>query len=245
MSSIVLVHGAWSDASAWDHVAPLLSSAGHRVAAPDLPAHGSDHTHPAEATLDGYVDAVIAAAERLGGPVVLVGHSMAGTVISSVAERRPDLVEHLVYLAAFLLPSDQSLYGFTQTSPGMAHSSLGPALRPGDGVLGVDPDQFIDVFCADAPVDVARQARASLRPDPLVPLGTPITVTERRWGTIARSYVHTDRDRCVSPASQIEMVTAVGVGATRHVDAGHLAMLSRPADVAAAITDLVSSQPTP
>jgi len=238
MASIVLVHGAWSEAAAWTHVTPLLSNAGHQVAAPDLPAHGSDHTDPAEVTLDSYVGAVIAAAEQLAGPVVLVGHSMAGTVISSVAESRPDLVAHLVYLAAFLLPSGQSLYGFTQSSPGMAASALGPALRPGDGVLDVDPHQFIDVFCADAPTGLAQQALAALRPDPLAPLGTPLTVTAERWGAIPRSYLHTDLDRCVSPASQAEMVAAVGVATTRHLVATHLAMLSHPAEVAAAIIDV-------
>ncbi len=240
MSAIVLVHGAWSDARAWDQVAQRLIAAGHGVTAPDLPGHGRDQTHPSDVTLDSYVDTVIDAGEALGGPVVLVGHSMAGTVISSVAERRPDLVEHLVYLAAFLLPSSQSLYGFTQSSPGMADSALGPALRPGDGVLGVDPEQFVDVFCADAPVDLARQALASLRPDPLAPLGTPISITDQRWGTVARSYVHTDLDRCVSPASQAEMVAAVGVSSTRHLDTGHLAMLARPDEVATSIAELTS-----
>ena len=124
----------------------------------------------------------------------------------------------------------------------MADSALGPALRPGDGVLGVDPDQFIDVFCADAPTDLARHALAVLRPDPLVPLGTPITVTDQRWGSIPRSYIHTDRDRCVSPASQTEMVNAVGVSASRHLDAGHLAMLSHPTEVSTAIADLTTPQ---
>jgi pimeloyl-ACP methyl ester carboxylesterase len=240
MSSIVLVHGAWSDASAWDVVRGQLIASGHQVAAPNLPAHGSDTTAPAQASLDGYVATVIAAAEQLGGPVVLVGHSMAGTVISSVAEQRPELVSHLVYLAAFALPSGQSLYGFTQTSPGMASSSLGPALRPGDGVLGVDPDQFINVFCADAPADRARAALDALRPDPLAPLGTPITVTDARWGSVPRSYIHTADDRCVSPASQAEMVAAIAMGAVRTISASHLAMLSQPDAVTAAIVELIA-----
>jgi pimeloyl-ACP methyl ester carboxylesterase len=234
------VHGAWSDASAWSAVADRLRALGHRVATPDLPAHGADRRAPEAATLDGYADAVLAAARDAGdgAPVVLVGHSMAGTVISSAAERRPESVAHLVYVAAFLLPSGQSLYGFTQASPGMADSGLGPALRPGEATLAVDPEQFVPVFCADAPADAAAAARDGLRPEPLAPLATPVAVTDARWGALPRSYVHTSADRCVSPASQTEMVAAVGVGAERTIDAGHLVMLSRPTELADALVEL-------
>jgi pimeloyl-ACP methyl ester carboxylesterase len=236
MSTFVLVHGAWSDASAWSAVTERLLAAGHRVITPDLPAHGADPTPPAEATLDGYVTTVADAIAAAGEPVVLVGHSMAGTVISQVAERAPDTVERLVYLAAFMLSSGQSLYGFTQTSPGMAESLLGPALRPGDDVLGVDPEQFVAVFCHDAATADAQRAAAALRPDPLAPLGTPIDISDARWGSVPRTYIHTSRDRCVSPASQREMVAAVGATTVHELDAAHLAMLSRPDELTALLT---------
>ena len=139
MSNFLLVHGSWSDASVWSLVTERLRAAGHNVVTPDLPAHGSDTTDPANATLAGYAEAVERAASDFQGPVVLVGHSMGGTVISTVAEQHPDLVSHLVYVAAFLLPSSQSLYGFTQSSPGMASSLLGPNLRPTETTLGIDP----------------------------------------------------------------------------------------------------------
>lgn len=235
MSTFVLVHGAWSNADAWHLVADRLRAIGHDVVSPELPAHGADATAPASVTLDDYITTVTDAIHAAGAPAVLVGHSMAGTVISSVAERSPDLVDRLVYVAAFLLPSGQSLYGFTQSSPGMADSLLGPALRPGDGVLGVDPAQFVDVFCHDAPTGLAASALASLRPDPLAPLGTPIEVTAERWGARHRTYIHTTADRCVSPASQAEMVAAVGAHTVRSIDAGHLAMLSQPDALAALI----------
>lgn len=235
MSTFVLVHGAWSNADAWPLVAAHLRAGGHTVATPDLPAHGADAAAPTSVSLDDYVATVADAITTAGAPAVLVGHSMAGTVISMVAERHPDLVERLVYVAAFLLPSGQSLYGFTQSSPGMAESLLGPALRPGDGVLGVDPAQFVDVFCHDAPADLAAAALAALRPDPLAPLGTPIEVTAERWGQRHRTYVHTTADRCVSPASQAEMVAVVGAHTVHTVDAGHLAMLSQPEALAALI----------
>jgi pimeloyl-ACP methyl ester carboxylesterase len=238
VSSFVLVHGAWSDASAWVDVARILEAAGHRTISPDLPSHGNDPTPPSLATLDGYAEAVISAAQTFDEPAVLVGHSMAGTVISTVAERQPELVAGLAYVAAFLLPSGQSLYGFTQSSPGMADSALGPALRPGDGVLGVEPAAFIDAFCADAPAAIAQTALAAMRPDPLGPLGTPITTTSQRWGTVTRCYIHTSLDRCVSPASQREMVAAVGADRVETIDASHLVMLSRPDELAAILASL-------
>ena len=241
MSHFVLVHGSWSDAAVWQQVAAQLRDAGHRVIAPDLPAHGLDATLPTEASLDAYAATVVAAAHSLGGPVVLVGHSMAGTVISTVAELHPDLVSHLVYVAAFLLPTGQSLYGFTQTSPGMATSLLGANLRPGDdGTLGIELSAAREIFCADAPDDVATAAISRMRPDPLGPLGTPITVTDSKWGSVARSYIHTTADRAVSPASQAEMVAAVGAQATASIDSGHLPMLSRPTELTTAIFNLLN-----
>jgi pimeloyl-ACP methyl ester carboxylesterase len=238
MKAVVLVHGAWSDATVWSQVAQSLLASGHQVAAPDLPSHGLDTTPATDATMDGYVDAVIASAKTLEGPVVLVGHSMAGTVISMVAEREPKLASHLIYLAAFMLPDGQSLYGFTQTSPGMADSALGPALRPGEGVLGVDPASFIDVFCADAPAELAATAAAALRPDPLAPLGTPIAITAERWGTVPRTYISTTNDRCVSPGSQQEMIDATGADKVVSIETSHLAMLSRPEELASLIVSL-------
>jgi pimeloyl-ACP methyl ester carboxylesterase len=236
MSNFVLVHGAWSDSTAWNLVSERLCANGHHVLARDLPAHGADSTEPADATLDGYVGTVAELVLGVGEPVVLVGHSMAGTVISQVAERVPEAIERLVYVAAFMLPSGQSLYGFTQTSPGMTDSLLGPALRPGDGVLGVDPDQFVAAFCADAPSDEATRALSTLRPDPLAPLATPISITDERWGSVPRTYIHTTLDRCVSLASQREMVAATGAAIVAELDAGHLAMLSLPDELTARLT---------
>ncbi len=241
MTRFVLVHGSWSDSAAWNGVAARLRSAGHQAAAPDLPSHGSDSTPAPQASLDGYAVAIAKAAAMLGGPVVLVGHSMAGTVISIVAEQDPDLAEHLVYVAAFLLPSGQSLFGFTQSSPGFAGSLLGPSLRPGDGILDIDRSEATKVFMADAPDEVAAAALGRLRPEPLAPLATPVTVTDQRWGQVRRSYVHTSADWAVPLASQLEMVSgAGGVTATRWLATSHMPMLSHPDGLAAALLDLTA-----
>lgn len=241
MSEIVLIHGAWSAPFVWERTAAALAAHGHRVATPTLPHHDPDAPREDDVSLADYVDTVLGAIDGLGGRAVLVGHSMAGVVLSQVAETRPEAVSHLVYLAALLLPDGQSLYGFTQSSPGMAESLLGPALRPGDDGLGVDPAAFVDAFCADAPADDAARALAALRPEPLAPLGTPVSVTDGRWGSVPRTYVHTSADRCVSLASQQEMVAALPTP-TRTLAASHLAMLAAPGELAALVHDLTSSE---
>ena len=239
MARFVLVHGWWSDAEAWTMTAIRLRAAGHEVATPELPAHGTDPMPAVQVSLDNYADTTAKAAAGLGGPVVLVGHSMAGPVISAVAEQDPNLIEHLVYLAGFLLPSGQTVVGFIQSSPGFAAGLLGPILRPADGLLGVDRNRAREVFMADAPGGVADVALARLRPAPTAPLLTPVWVTRDRWGRVPRSYVHTTADLALPLASQLEMVAcAPRLTGARRLATGHLPMLSDPDGTATALIEL-------
>src|SRR5437868_4499501 len=102
---LVLVHGAFMGGWAWDAVAAQLRQAGERVTVVDLPCHDAGERSVEGATLDAYVDRVGQAVDSEPGPAVLVGHSMAGMVISQYAERAPEKVQRLIYLAAYL-PSD-------------------------------------------------------------------------------------------------------------------------------------------
>jgi pimeloyl-ACP methyl ester carboxylesterase len=117
----------------------------------------------------------------------------------------------------------------------MAASGLGPALRPDGAKLAVDPAQAREVFLADADDHTASAALAGLRPDPLAPLGTPITVTDANWGRISRTYIHTSLDHAVTLAAQQEMVATVGAAAVLSIDTGHFPMLVRPDE----LTDLL------
>ncbi len=87
----------------------LLRGAGHRVDAPDLAGLGADRTNPAGITLATWRDQIVALADEAVEPIVLVGHSRGGIVISEVAEARPDKIARLVYLAAFLLGDGESI----------------------------------------------------------------------------------------------------------------------------------------
>ena len=108
MSTFVLVHGAWHGGWCWYKVAALLRQKGHTVLAPDLPAHGRDQTPINAVSMQSYAQRVVDVMRTANEPVILVGHSMGGFVISAAAEQQPQTVAKLVYLAAFLLDDGQT-----------------------------------------------------------------------------------------------------------------------------------------
>ena len=234
MKSIVLVHGSWYGAWCWARVAELLRAKGHRVVTPDLPAHGADQTPAAQATLASYVDRVARAIDESGGKAVVVGHSMAGVVLSELGERHPEKVEKLVYLAAYLLADGETIFQHATTDAG---SALGPSLRPDEkaGVIAVADEGFAAALasgCSDA--DVAA-ARAKARPDPLAPLATPIHVTADRYGKVPRTYIKTLADKAVSTGLQTKLLGATKTP-TLEISSGHSPFFSHVQELTELLT---------
>jgi pimeloyl-ACP methyl ester carboxylesterase len=225
--AFVLVHGTFFGGSGWGRVPSLLEQAGHRVFAPDLPAHGEDRTPIPEVSLQSYVDRVLAILDEESSPVVLVGHSMGGIVISEVAERRPDKVGILVYLAAYLLADGQSLFDVGSTD---ADSQVAPrlAIDEANGVMTLSEEDFAETFLHDVPAADAARALAQLRPEPLAPLATPIRTTAANFGRVRRVYVETLADRSVSPGLQRRMYGAIPCERILSLETGHCPFLADP-----------------
>lgn len=109
MTHYILVHGAWEGSWSWNNITPELEKNGHEVTVVDLPGSiGNERVIP-EVTMASYVDTVVDAISILNRQVVLVGHSMAGAVISQVAEVIPEKIQRLVYVTAFLLKNGDSV----------------------------------------------------------------------------------------------------------------------------------------
>jgi pimeloyl-ACP methyl ester carboxylesterase len=225
---IVLVHGAWMGAWAWDGVVRELARAGFDAVAVELPAHGDDPTPPESASLDAYVDAVLRAMPA-DGRVVLVGHSMGGIVISAVAERAPERIARLVYVAGYLPRSGESLYALSQTD---TESEVGRHWRQDDPVryspASIDEAGRVAVFCADCPAAAAARLVARHRPEPVPPLATPVALSDERFGRVPRVYLGTRSDRAVGPALQQRMVAAAPGTVLEWLEGGHAPMLAQP-----------------
>jgi pimeloyl-ACP methyl ester carboxylesterase len=213
MTTFVLVHGAFHGGWCWYKVAALLEGRGHKVLAPDLPGHGRNAAGPA--TLGGYVDHVAGILRGQPEPVVLVGHSMGGAVITGAGEAAPEAVRRIVYLTAFLGPDGVSMSGALSASANGAE------------VIPVDERSF-ELLYHDCPPEDAALARLCLTPQALQPLVTTIRWTPERWGRIPRTFIGCAHDRVFAIADQ--RARAKGHAGTDFVEleSGHSPFFSMP-----------------
>lgn len=190
MSTFLLVHGAWHSGRCWERVVPLLESAGHRVCAPSLTGYGDRaHLLGPEVGLDTHVaDVVTLIREQDLTDVVLVGHSYAGLVISSVANQVPDRIAELVYLDA-MVPRDGETAVDVQP---VTQQLIDLAARSGSGWrIPPLPEQPapLGLFGVTDPADVAW-LRSMLSDQPVRCLQQPVRLDNPAADTIPRTHIH-------------------------------------------------------
>jgi len=226
-ATIVLVHGGFVDGSGWQGVYDLLKADGYPVRAVQNPT----------LSLEGDASATRWVLDAQDGPVVLVGHSYGGAVITE-AGTHPK-VAALVYVAAFAPDKGESVNGLIAGFP--ADGPQPPILPPRDGFLFLDPDKFHASFAADVPAGLA-----AFMADSQVPWGVDATaqaITDPAWRTKPSWYLHTTEDHMIPPDAQLAM--AERTGATRRdVAASHAVYLSHPQDVATLIAQAAASVST-
>ncbi|WP_144160305.1 alpha/beta fold hydrolase [Paraburkholderia sp. BCC1885] len=216
--NVVLVHGAFADGSSWNKVIPLLEAKGLHVVAVQNPLN----------SLDGDVAATRRVIEQQNGPVILVGHSWAGAVITQAGN--DDKVKALVYVAAFALQKDQSINDLLKGKP--APEWAASLQKDSAGYLTLSTDAVIHDFAQDLPVAQARLVAATQ--GPLFAGCFDDKVTQPAWQNKPSWFVVTQKDRMIPP--QLQEAMAQQIGATEvKVDSSHVAMLSKPTEVAAAI----------
>jgi pimeloyl-ACP methyl ester carboxylesterase len=233
-----LVHGAWHGAWCWEQVEHHLGDLGAASVAVDLPGRSGDPKSIAELTLDSYVDHVVAAIDASPEPVVLVGHSLGGLVISQTAERIPEKISSLVYLCAMLLQDGQSTIDASvndSDSQLMANISLDEAAAASSVVAA---SAVRDLFYGDCTMEASDNAARLLVPEPVGPASTPVNVTAERWGSVPRSYIICTQDRAISPAQQRAMIASVGVDRVVEMVSSHSPFISQPERLAALLIDL-------
>lgn len=236
MASLILVHGAWHGGWCWERVVPRLEARGHQVLAPDLPGMGADSTPFSVDVLAQWVDRVAGLVLAADAPVVLVGHSRGGLVISEVAERVPERLARLVYLTAFLLPAGDSLAAnVASRGPG-----TGPALVV-DGASGtctVEAGTQHRLFYHQCQAADAAAAVARLCPEPLEPLARGLRVTRGRFGRVPRAYIEATEDRAITLSHQRAMQSLLPCDPVLTLPSDHSPFYSMPDRLATALDSL-------
>lgn len=207
------------------------------MVAPDLPGHGEDKTAIPEISLQAYADSVCKVLDAQSEPVVLVGHSMGGIVITQAAENRPEKIKTLVYVCAFLLGSGESLL---QVAEGDTESSALPNLimAEDESYITVRDEAIKGLFYGDCTDEDVARAKSLLVPQAAAPFATPVHTTEENFGRIPRVYIQCLRDRAISPSLQKRMYTALPCPKVISMDTSHSPFLSAPEELARHLTSL-------
>jgi pimeloyl-ACP methyl ester carboxylesterase len=237
MSIFLLVHGGCHGAWCWTKLIPELRARGHDALAIDLPGHGEDLTPPERVTFEDYVSAIIAALERLGEAPVLLGHSLAGVMISAVAERVPERLKRLVYLAAHLPKDGDSMMSLEGRNPRPAVTRHLQLVHNGAANV-VAPDKVRELYYADCSDEDVAGATARLRPEPTAPLGSVLRLTAGRFGRVPRVFVTTEHDRAIPLVFQRQMIAGSPPTPTRGLRSSHSPFLSMPRLLAGVLSDL-------
>jgi pimeloyl-ACP methyl ester carboxylesterase len=230
--TIVLVHGAFADASGWNDVVTKLSRDGYTVIAAANPLRD----------LKSDAQSVSALVKSINGPVVLVGHSYGGEVITEAASGQSN-VTALVYVAAFLPEAGESAKSLSAKFPG---ASLGEALSTvtlpdGDEDLYIQPAKFHAQFAADVPAAKAALMAASQRP--ITGRALSDMATAPTWKHLPSYVIYGTADRNVPAQVEAFMAARAQARKTVVVEGGsHALLVSQPAKVAALIEDAASAR---
>jgi pimeloyl-ACP methyl ester carboxylesterase len=219
--TIVLVHGAWADASSWSEVAARLQKDGYRVVAPANPLRSV-------AGDSAYLQSFLA---QEPGPFVLVGHSYGGVVITNAAAGNP-AVRALVYVDGFVPDVGEDilhLAGEDSLVPSSIEFKGFPPFGPTDVDIYIKPESFRETLAGDLPKKQAAVLAATQRPLALAAASGATTATA--WKTIPSWYLLGTEDRTITPAAQRFMAERAGA-TIDEVKASHLSLISRPGKVA-------------
>lgn len=235
-TSFVLVHGAWNGAWVWEGVRERLQGQGAKVRTVTLPAHAGDSTPISDTSLSAYTDAVLGAIDSKS-PVILVGHSFGGVVISLVAERRPEAVERLIYVGAFLPADGETALELAMSD---ADSDLGPALEfdMERGVVGIQRELFPELFCAECSAADLSTLAQNYSDEPIPPLLEPIALSEEGFGRTPKYYVFTAEDRVLSPSFQRRVTSRIELAGSATLETSHSPFFSAPDELVDAVGEL-------
>lgn len=225
----VLVHGAWADESAWGFIRNDLAKKANVIVV-NLPAHGADNTYGNGIGLNDYVNVVTKAVKNVSGKVNLVGHSMAGAIISQVAEQIPDKISKLIYVSAYLPANGESVQSINTSFYGNKPVEIFE-FSSDYGLISIKKDAIPAVVCADCPDYMKDVLKKYHRAEPAKGFNDAVKLGSN-FNRIPKYYISTKNDNAVPYDLQQKMIKANGtIKKVFVMETSHLPFVVKPQDV--------------
>jgi pimeloyl-ACP methyl ester carboxylesterase len=237
MSTFILVHGSWHSSWNWHKVVPILEQQGHNAISIDLPGMGRDKTPIQNVTLEVAVNKLLEVIDNSQGKVVLVGHSKNGIIISQAAEYRPEKIEKLIYLAAYLIPDGKTQAEYSaQDTEGVLKPYVVRFPETNSHIL--QPIIYKEGLYHDCEDDIAEMAKYILSHESIATGVTPLQLTEGNYGSVPRYYIECTEDRAVTPFIQHKMYTETPCKKVYQMSTSHSPFFSKPNDLCSILTEI-------
>lgn len=230
MSIFILIHGSWHSAWNWHKLVPILERNGHTAIAVDLPGMGRDKTPIQNVTLQMAIEHICNIIDSIEGTVILVGHSKNGIVISQVAEYRPQKIEKLIYLAAYLIPNGKTQAEYSAQD---TNGVLKPYVSrfPEINAHTLQPEIYKEGLYHDCEDDIYQMARVILSHESVETGITPMQLTDENFGSVRRFYIECLQDRAVTPFIQQKMYNETICEKVYQMDTSHSPFFSKPQEL--------------
>jgi len=228
--TFILIHGSWHSAWNWHKVTPLLERLGHSVFAIDLPGIGRDKTPIEQVTMEMVTTKICGLIDSIEGKVILVGHSKNGIMISQVAEYRPDKIEKLIYLAAYLIPNGKTQREYSmQDLQGVLKPYVAKHEETNSTSLGYEI--YKEGLYHDCEQYITDLAKVLLSHEPFITGVTPLHLTAENFGRVPRFYIECTEDRAVTPYIQQKMYHDTPCKKVYKLPTSHSPFFSKPVEL--------------
>lgn len=238
-ATLLLIHGAWGGAWVWEPIASALNARDLDWRAIDCVGYASKRKYGWMVSADEIADDILSEAQRLTGPVLLVGHSSGGMAISRAADKAPEHFAGLIYLCAFLPRSGDRLLELLAEDEGSDFESLvKPKLLR--GALTLDESRVREYFFHDCTEQDFEHAAARFGDEP-IRLGKATTDLSPGFDRLSKHYIECTEDRVLSPAFQRWMISRQPVESHVKMPTGHMPMYAEPERLAGLLDDLATN----
>lgn len=230
----MLVHGAWHGPWCWQQLVPLLEAAGRTVITPALPGHSPGHDATGRINFRTYLESLDATLSALNHPVILAGHSMAGMLITMLADRHREKVAGLVYINAYLPCNGDSIFSLMallpEQSPPIARHMHLSANRL---FYSLSPETLTEYFYNTSPPEAVAIAQQSFCRQPSLPLAHRIRLPAGEVATVHKVYICGTLDRVIPIALQRAMLRRHACNEILQLECDHSPFFSTPKALAA------------